>query len=165
MVPSLASVWMDLNAIADALKLGRGCPGHLPTASQQSPASTPQSGASAAAHVPSPGWGGRGAIAESLRDHLQRAVDHDRKCAVAAAAAASGSAKEAVCRGVSVETLHASNMVRNLCYVFRDALVQESRFNHEHARTTPCSRNTLLITRRSRHTDTMGTITPSPTMI
>jgi hypothetical protein len=112
MVPSLASVWTDLNAIADALKLDRGYPGHLPTASQQSPASTPQSGAIAAAHVPSPGWGGRGAIAESLRDHLQRAVDHDRKCA-AAAAAARASAKEAVCQGVSVETLHASNMVRN----------------------------------------------------
>ena len=114
MVPSLASVWTDLNAIADVLKLNRGHPGHLPTASQHSPASTPsQSGAVAGAHVPSPGWGGRGAVAESLRDSLKRAVEHDRKCA-AAAAAARVLGRQAEGRGVAVESLHASNMVRNV---------------------------------------------------
>lgn len=113
MVPSLASVWTDLNAIADALKLDRGCPGHLPTASQLTPASTPsQSDAFPAAHAPSPGWGGRGAIAESLRDSLQHAVDMDRKAANATAAR--GPKRDAVCRGIAVESLHASNMVRNL---------------------------------------------------
>jgi hypothetical protein len=115
MVPSLASVWTDLNAIADALKLNRGHPGHLPTASQHSPASTPsQSGAVAGVHAPSPGWGGKGAVAESLRDSLKRAVENDRKCAAAAAAAARGFGREAEGRGVAVESLHASNMVCNV---------------------------------------------------
>lgn len=93
--------------------LFRGCPGHLPTASQLSPASTPsQPDACAAAHMPSPGWGGRGAIAESLRDSLQLAVDMDRKAAKAAAAAR-GSRREEFCKGVAVESLHASNTVRD----------------------------------------------------
>ncbi len=123
MVPSLASVWTDLNAIADALKLNRGRPGHLPTASQHSPASTPsQSGTVTGVHAPSPGWGGKGAVAESLRDSLKRAVENDRKCA-AAAAAARGFGREAEGRGIAVESLHASNMV---CDVFLLSLCSQS---------------------------------------
>jgi hypothetical protein len=114
MVPSLASVWADLNAIADALKLGRGQPGHLPTASQGGLYSTPSQGG-AAAHVPSPGWGDRGAVAEALRDSLKRAVDSDRKCA-AAAAAVRGS-KGAGSRGFAVEKLPPFNIVRRARHV------------------------------------------------
>ena len=108
-VPSLASVWTDLNAIADALKLDRGQPGHLPTASQLQVYSTPsQPAAAAALHVPSPAWGDRGAVAEALRDSLKRAVDNDRKCAAANAAGRSGG-------GFEIERLPASNIVRYSC--------------------------------------------------
>ena len=111
MVPSLASVWADLNAIADALKLGRGQPGHLPTASQGGLYSTP-SQAGAAAHVPSPGWGDRGAVAEALRESLKRAVDNDRKCAAAAGGGGGRGSRVASSRGFAVEKLPACNIVR-----------------------------------------------------
>ena len=111
MVPSLASVWTDLNAIADALKLNRGYPGHLPTSSQLELYSTPSlPGAAAPLHVPSPGWGDRGAVAESLRESLKRAVDNDRKCAAAAAAAAA-SGRESRGKCFAVGSLPACNMV------------------------------------------------------
>ncbi len=112
MVPSLASVWTDLNAIADALKLGRGYPGHLPTSSQLELHSTPsQPRAAVPLHVPSPGWGDRGAVAESLRESLKRAVDNDRKCAAAAAAAAALSGRESRGKCFAVGSLPACNMV------------------------------------------------------
>jgi hypothetical protein len=110
MVPSLASVWTDLNAIADALRLERGLPGHVPTASQQQPGCTPvQPAAQAVPRVLSPGWGGKGAVAESLRESLKRVVDNDRKCM--AAAAARQDARAAVTTGIAIESLPASNTV------------------------------------------------------